>query len=73
MGAPVTGPIHLAALGHGATVRFNGRFGPGLALRNEDGTWSATGMSTPLCSEELWGIADNLTVLSTGRVLERRA
>lgn len=73
MGVSVTGPSHLDDLGEGASVRFAGRLGPGLALRNEDGSWSVTGMSTPLCSEELWGLGEDMRILSAGRALAEPA
>ncbi|MGK3708700.1 hypothetical protein [Arthrobacter sp. IK3] len=55
------------ALEPGTSVRFVGRSGPGLALRNDDLSWSATGISTPLCAEELWGHFSAITVLSRPR------
>lgn len=70
LGTPVDDLAQLTALEPGTSVRVSGRIGPGLALRNEDGSWSATGISTPLCDEELWEYFGSITVLSRPRMME---
>lgn len=63
----VSGPClkygQLESLPPGTPVRLAGDRDPGAGLSNEDGTWSVTGMSTPLSTEEIWDMFGPISVL----------
>lgn len=59
----VTGPTDLDALEAGTSVRFMTANGPGIALKNNDKTWSAPGAGEKLTSEELWKNAWSVIIL----------
>ena len=56
-GSKITDSGQLMALEPGASIRYRGPAGAGLAIKNEDGTWSGTGvrelMDSYLLSQEI--------------------
>lgn len=63
--AAVQGPMDLDDLETGTSVRFMTANGPGIALKNNDRTWSALGAGAKLTSAELWEAAASIIILGT--------
>lgn len=70
-GSAVVDYPQLASLAPGDTIRFMSPAGPGLAIKNEDGTWSGTGVRETMLDHLLWLEITHVTVISTARVEAR--
>ena len=67
-GAAVVDYGQLMTLGPGDTIRFRTPKGPALAIKNEDGTWSGTGVSEPMQDHVLWWEISDVTVISAAPI-----
>lgn len=62
----------LEGLATGVSVLLGRENIPGAGLRNRDGSWSVTGMSTLLSDEELWELFSPISILPSGPDSEGR-
>lgn len=58
----------LGALATGTSVLLGKDGIPGAGLKNRDGSWSVTGMSTLLSDEEVWDLFSPISILPSGSV-----
>lgn len=66
----VPGPSGLSMLAPGTTVRVMTSSGPGIGIRNGDGTWSVAGIVGTLTSAQLWAHSQQITVHGVPRASE---
>lgn len=67
-GAAVLGYRQLASLAPGDSIRFMSPAGPGLAIKNGDGTWSGTGVREAMVDHLLWPEITEVTVIASAKV-----
>lgn len=67
-GSPILDYQQLHSLSPGDSIRFISPAGPGLAIKNEDGTWSGTGVRESMEDHLLWLEIIRVTVISAAKV-----
>lgn len=68
-GAAIVDYGQLMLLGPGDTIRFRTPKGPALAIKNDDGTWSGTGVREPMQDHLLWPEISDVTFISAAPVM----
>lgn len=67
-GAAIVDYGQLMTLGPGDSIRFRTPKSPALAIKNDDGTWSGTGVREPMQDHLLWPEISDVMVISAAPV-----